>query len=345
MSLLPFEKLRYLQNKKLLLAFSGGADSSALFFTLIENSIPFDISIVHYGQRTQADEEVRYAQDLAKKHKLQCHLLRTEKIEQNFEYEARQIRYAFFEKLVNEHHYTHLLTAHHLQDRLEWMLMQLCKGAGSAELVGMREQEPRPGYTLLRPLLGLSKEEIVSYLQSRNIKWFHDETNDDLSYKRNYFRHEITTKLIQEYSAGIKQSFRYLEEDVQELIKDVQIHEAARMSLFFSTGHKRSDIFHVDKILKSKGYILTARQREELKTRDEIIAGRRFLVVLDKGIYYIAPYVNDVMEKGFKEECRELGVPAKLRPYLFRKPVAFILFNRFLPCNINIHTPKEGKPS
>lgn len=334
MSLLPSEKLDSLHEGKLLLAFSGGADSTALFFTLIEHKIPFDIAIVHYGLRTQADEEVQYAQDLAKEHDLQCHLLKAVKIKQNFEYEARHIRYEFFEKLIKEHDYTHLLTGHHLQDRLEWMLMQLCKGAGAAELLGMQETESRFGYTLSRPLIERTKEEIISFLQTHELQWFHDETNDDLSYKRNYFRHEIATKLLQEHSAGIKQSFKYLEEDARKLIKEAKIHQAEEMSLFFSTGDKRSDIFHIDKILKSRGYILTAQQREELKSHNEIIAGRKFLVVLDKGIYYIAPYINEVMDKGFKEECRELGVPNKLRPYLFKTPIAFILFTRFLPCSL-----------
>ena len=334
MSLLSCEKFQDLQERRLLLAFSGGADSTALFFTLIEHKVPFDIAIVHYGLRSQADEEVKYAQDLAQKHNLKCHLLKADPIEKNFEYTARKIRYDFFEKLIKEEKYTHLLTGHHLQDRLEWMLMQLCKGAGSAELVGMREKEERSSYTLLRPLIETTKDEITAYLNEHVLTWFHDESNDDPKYKRNYFRHEIATKLLQDNIEGIKQSFTYLEEDTKELIREIDIHEADEMSLFFSTGHKRSDIYHIDKILKSKEYMLTSAQRDELKTEDEIVAGRKFLIVLDKGIYYIAPFIKETMDKAFKEECRELGVPVKLRPYLFKSPLAFILFTRFLPCSL-----------
>jgi len=332
--LLSQESIHLLQDKKNLLAFSGGADSTALFFLLLEVHIPFDIAIVHYGVRDQADEEVGYAQELAKEHGLKCHLLKASKIEQNFEYEARQIRYDFFQSLIQDQGYTHLLTAHHLQDRLEWMLMQLSKGAGTAELLGMKEFEKRPKYTLLRPLINNSKDEILTYLRENKRHWFHDESNDDLSYKRNYFRHKIVNELLKDNLGGIKQSFNYLEEDVSELIKDVEIREAQELSLFFSTGHKRSDIFHIDKILKSKGYILTSAQRQELKTQNEIIAGRKFLVVLDKGVYYIAPYISETMDKDFKEECRRLGVPSKLRPYLFKSPVAFVLFTRMLPCSL-----------
>ncbi len=332
MSLLNSQNLSSL--KKSLLAFSGGADSTALFFSLLEHKIDFDIAIVNYGLRVQADEEVRYAQELAKKFNLNCHLLRAEKIEKNFEYQARCVRYDFFEELIKKHNYTHLLTGHHLQDRLEWMLMQLCKGAGSAELLGMKKDEKRSTYILSRPLLENSKEEIIYYLKNRKIKYFHDESNNDTSYKRNYFRHEIATELIHHYKEGIKQSFTYLEEDVNSLIKEVDIKEVDNLSLFFSTADKRSDIFHIDKILKSKNYMLTALQRQELKSSDEVIAGRKFLIILDKGIYYIAPYIKESMDKAFKEECRVLGIPNKLRPYLFKHPMAFILYTRFMPCSL-----------
>ena len=332
MSLLCLDKLKTLD--KPLLAFSGGSDSTALFFSLLEHKITFDIAIVHYGLRSQADKELSYAQELAKKFNLTCYILKAPKIEQNFEYEARVLRYDFFEKLINEHKYTHLLTGHHLQDRLEWMLMQLCKGAGSAELLGMKEKEKRSNYILSRPLLEASKEEIISYLEEKEIKYFHDETNDDTSYKRNYFRHKIATELINEYQEGIKQSFKYLEEDVTALIKEVEIKEIDELSLFLTSGDRRSDIFHIDKILKSKNYMLTASQREDLKTEDEIIAGRKFLVVLKDGIYYIAPFIKETMDKEFKEECRSLGVPNKLRPYLFTSPMAFILYTHSMPCSL-----------
>ena len=332
--LLTSKSLQALQDKRPLLAFSGGADSTALLFSLLEYKISFDIAIVHYGLRSQADEELAYAQSLAKEYGFVCHLLKTEKIEQNFEYEARKIRYDFFEELIKEHSYTHLLTAHHLQDRLEWMLMQFAKGAGSAELVGMSQKETRKNYTLFRPLIHKTKEEILNYLREKKHHWFHDESNDDLSYKRNYFRHKIVNELLKDNVEGIKQSFKYLEEDVSELIKEVKVREAEDMTLFFSSGHKRSDIFHIDKILKSKGYILSAAQRENLKVKDEIIAGRKFLVVFDKGIYYIAPYIQETMDKDFKEECRKLGVPTKLRPYLFKYPTAFFVFTLHMPCSI-----------
>ena len=326
--------LSILQEQKTLLAFSGGADSTSVFYSLIDAGISFDIAIVHYGLREQADEELDSAQKLAKKHNLKCHFLKPPKIEQNFEYKARKIRYDFFESLIKEFNYTFLLTGHHIQDRLEWMLMQLCKGAGSAELLGMTQIEKREKYTLLRPLIDRSKEEIVSYLENKNISWFHDESNDDTKYKRNYFRHSIVNELIKDNLDGIRQSFNYLEEDVLELIKEAQVHHADDMSMFKSTSNRRSDIYHIDKILKSKNYMISASQRLELKSVDELVVGRKFLIVFKNGFVYICPFVKETMDKEFKEECRRLNVPNKLRPYLFISPAAFILFTRFMPCDI-----------
>ena len=332
MSLLKPEN--FLHVEKALLAFSGGADSTALFYSLLQNNINFDIAIVHYGLRVQADEELISAQNLAKKYNLKCHFLHVEKIDKNFEFTARKKRYDFFEDLIKEFQYTHLLTAHHLQDRLEWMLMQFTKGAGVAELLGMNEIEKRGNHTLLRPLIQTTKDEILNYLNKNDYTWFEDESNKEEKYRRNYFRHNIVNELIKDNIEGIKKSFNYLEEDIKALIKETKIYNIDELSMFKSTTDKRSDIYHIDKILKQKGYILTAPLRQELKVSNELIVGRKFLVILDKNFYYIAPFIKEVMDKEFKEECRKLQIPNKLRPYLFKSPSAFILYAKFIPCDI-----------
>jgi len=156
--------LTNLRNKKNLLAFSAGVDSSALFFLLIKENITFDIAIVNYNVRDQSIDEIKYAKDLALIHNLKCHIYSAPIIEKNFESKAREIRYNFFEQLIKEYKYENLLTAHHLGDRFEWMLMQFCKGAGCAEIAGMTRISQRDNYTLIRPLLHLDKKELLVYL-------------------------------------------------------------------------------------------------------------------------------------------------------------------------------------
>jgi len=306
-----------LKKKKNLLAFSAGGDSTALFFLLLENNIPFDIAIVDYGLRLQSKEEITYAKELAKKYNLKCFVHSAETIKSNFEANARKVRYNFFEALIKEHNYTALLTAHHLGDRFEWMLMQFCKGAGCAELTGMQSISKRSGYTLYRPLLQVDKSDLLEYLHRHNIKYFEDESNSDEKYKRNSFRKLHTTPLLAEYKEGIKRSFAYMDEDVATLIQTQEIHTCNQLSYFQTTHSKRSDIYTIDKYLKSQGHIMTAKERALLKTEKAVVVGRKYIIAFHKEFIFIAPFIkSEKMDKKFKEQMRILKIDPKLRAYL-----------------------------
>ncbi|MEA3228214.1 MAG: tRNA lysidine(34) synthetase TilS [Campylobacterota bacterium] len=325
--------LQYLQNKKNLLAFSAGGDSTALFFILLKNSIKFDIAIVDYNRRKQSKSEVKYAKELAKIHNLKCYIFSAEKIEKNMEAKAREIRYSFFEKLIKEHNYHNLLTAHHLGDRFEWMLMQFCKGAGCAEISGMQVIQKRDNYTLIRPLLHLDKSELLHYLDANSIHYFEDESNLDKDIKRNEFRHNYSLPLIEKYLSGIKKSFDYIDEDVDNLLTEIKIKTIDNFAYFKSSNNKRGDIFAIDKYIKSQKHIITAKERELLKNSVTTVIGRKFIVNFDRGFVFIAPYITDktVMESRFKEECRALKIEPKLRKFLAQNSKVFLLIkNLFL---------------
>ena len=135
--------ISHLKEKKNLLAFSAGVDSSALFFLLIQNSIVFDIALVNYGTRENSDKEELHAKILAKKYNLTYYTIKAPKYTTNFEKNARDFRYDFFEDLIEKHDYDNLLTAHQLNDQLEWLLMRLTKGAGTSELIGLEPVSKR----------------------------------------------------------------------------------------------------------------------------------------------------------------------------------------------------------
>ena len=320
-----------LKGEKNLLAFSGGVDSSALFFILKNYNIEFDIAIVDYRIREQSKEELKYAQELAKKNKLKCHIYKAPNIEKNFESKAREIRYNFFEDLINKYSYKNLLTAHHLGDRLEWMLMQFCKGAGCAEIAGMQKFQKKAGYTLIRPLLHLDKKELLVYLHANKILYFNDESNLNEDIKRNEFRHNYTLPLIEKYLDGIKKSFDYIDEDRQSLIEEIEIKSISEFAYFKSCKNKRADIYAIDKYLKSKLYMLSASERELLKNDITVVVGRKFVVNQDRGFVFILPYNKDItLPKKFKEECRILKIEPKIRTYLFENEKAFVKVKELL---------------
>ncbi|MBE0515674.1 tRNA lysidine(34) synthetase TilS [Sulfurimonas sp.] len=330
--MLKDKTLLNLKDKKNLLAFSGGADSTALFFLLLKHNIPFDIAIVDYGIREQSKEEVAYARELSQTHNLRCHIFKAPKIEQNFEAKAREIRYAFFEELIKEHGYENLLTAHHLGDRFEWMLMQFCKGAGCAEIAGMRSIQNREFYKLVRPLLHLDKKELLAYLHANEKEYFEDESNLDEDIKRNSFRHNYSMPLLEKYLSGIKKSFDYIDEDRAELIEEIEIKSINELAYFKSSKNQRTDIFVIDKYLKSKLYILSANERELLKSQKTLVVGRKFVVNQDKDFVFIAPYITNEspMSSEFKEACRILKIEPKLRPYLHKDKEAFHTVTKIL---------------
>jgi len=321
-----------LKNKKNLLAFSGGVDSSALFFLLLQHDIEFDIAIVDYGLRKQSKEEVSYAKKLANNYNLTCHVFTAQKPDKNFEAKARKIRYDFFEHLIKKYNYENLITAHHLGDRFEWMLMQFCKGAGCAEMAGMKEIEKRESHTLTRPLLHLDKSELLDFLKKNKIKYFQDETNFDKNIKRNSFRHDITNPLLEKYLEGIKKSFSYMDEDRKELVQDTKPQIIDEFAYFKASNTKRADIFTIDKYLKSKLHMPSANERELLKKEKTVILGRKFVVNQEHGYIFIAPYKNQnmYMPKQFKENCRNLKIEPKLRPYLYTNSKAFEQIKKLL---------------
>ncbi|MBA1437904.1 MAG: tRNA lysidine(34) synthetase TilS [Epsilonproteobacteria bacterium] len=306
----------YLQNSKNLLAFSGGGDSSALFFILQENHIPFDIAIVDYGVRQQSKEEVAYALNLARKYGIRCYVKRAEPIEQNFEANARNIRYNFFEQLIEQHRYENLISAHHLGDRLEWFLMQLSKGAGCVELSGMQEMEQRENYTLVRPLLHLTKQHLLNYLDQHNYRYFEDATNKETTFKRNYFREKFSEPLLAEFGEGIARSFRYIDRDNAMLVQKTAVKKCNKLA-YFASKNPRSDLVTLDRYLKGLLHVMRASEKEQFLQNKSVVIGRRYIATVCGAYVFVAPYiVASSMPKKLKERLRMLKINPKLRGYL-----------------------------
>ena len=308
---------------KNLLAFSGGIDSSALFFLLINENIPFDIAIVNYNQREQSKNEVAYAKELATKYNKKCFLKEVVLTNNsNFEKEARDIRYSFFNEIIKKHNYDTLLTAHQLNDKLEWFMMQLSKGAGLVELIGLEEKTKKDNYVIYRPLLELSKEELQTFLQKNNHRYFIDESNYDEKYKRNYFRKNFVNELIKEYKDGIKNSFKYLKNDIQSLnLNHEAIYKHEDLEIFTNHQDENLNIKIIDKSLKKRGILLSSAQRNEIIRQREITISDKINISISNDYIYICPKVINTMDKKFKEICRVLKIPNNIRAYLFEKDI------------------------
>jgi len=318
--------------KKNLLAFSAGIDSSALFFLLLENDIPFDIAIVDYGIRAQSKEEVAHAKALAKKYNLQCHTALAPTFESHFEANARKFRYDFFETLIKKEGYATLLTAHQLNDQLEWLLMRLTRGAGVSELLGLEPVSRQKGYLLIRPLLDYSKAELHTYLETNRYPYFIDESNHDEKYERNRFRKTFSDPLLAHYKEGIKRTFHYLREDKARIKSEFETVWVEKALHIVHLGDARARVRAADLTLKQLGYLLSAAQRKEIEIHTSLVIGGVWAVAVHDNLLYIAPYLTTEMPKRFKERCRREKIPAKIRAYLYQEGIDPLALS-------NIHSP------
>ncbi|MFP6346215.1 tRNA lysidine(34) synthetase TilS [Helicobacter pylori] len=307
--------LEPLREGKNLLGFSGGLDSTCLFHLLVGENIAFDIALVDYNTQKQRLEIIQHAQTLAKTHHKKCYIHYAPKIARNFEMQARKIRYDFFETLTKEHSYKHLILAHHLNDRLEWFLMQLSKGAGLNTLLSFQAYEKRESYAIVRPLLYTPKDALKTL--AKDWEFFEDDSNSSLKFKRNVFRKHYANFLMQDYSKGIIQSFKFLDEEKERLYPLTIVSQMHGITFF---KYSPNALFMVDKILKQKGYVLSFSQKEEIKRHFfSLEIAQKFIIESDKEHVFIAfkPPKTLSMPKDFKDRARRLNIPKRLRPVLY----------------------------
>jgi tRNA(Ile)-lysidine synthase len=128
-----------------------------------------------------------------------------EKGKSGIEAAARKLRYAALGEMCRAHGATLLLTAHHLDDQAETVLLQLLRGAGPAGLSGMDTANRAPGLlgdpdlVMARPLLAVSRAELEAFARQENIAWVEDESNLDARYARNALRHTVMPALAEAF--------------------------------------------------------------------------------------------------------------------------------------------------
>ncbi len=190
------------ENRRLLLAVSGGADSTALALIMarLAKNLRLKLAVAHFDHglrgRPAARREERFVRDLATSLDLRFHIGSAGDDRIASEAAARGARYDFLAAVAEREGYGAVATGHTASDQAETVLLHLVRGAGLDGLAGMSAEAPWPfagheSLTLLRPLLHLSREQTAAYCAAAGIEPIDDASNLSRRYRRNRLRHEL----------------------------------------------------------------------------------------------------------------------------------------------------------
>jgi tRNA(Ile)-lysidine synthase len=228
-------KFAFLENKKVLIAISGGLDSVVLHH-LFHQLKSVKIALAHCNFRLrggESDLDEKFVEKLSQKTSNQIFTIKfnteeyAKKNKVSTQIAARELRYNWFTTLLQEHKFDYVATAHHANDNFETFLINLTRGSGLEGFTGI----PEINDTIIRPLLPFSRADILKYAQKNNIEWREDASNASVKYTRNKIRHqiipilkEINPSILDSFSntiAHLKESQQIIEDRIAKISKEI----------------------------------------------------------------------------------------------------------------------------
>lgn len=194
-----------LQNSRLVIGVSGGADSLVLMHILarlqaVFQFTPYIVTLDHGWRGAQSAAEAQFVVEMAQSLDLPVFSKKLEwdQITGNAEAAGRRARYDYFAEIARQVGAEAVAVGHHADDQSETILMHILRGSGTFRGMGWKSELPyHRELHLIRPLLGVNRDEIEAYCQYHQLEPRHDPTNNDLNFLRNRIRHEVLPNLSQ----------------------------------------------------------------------------------------------------------------------------------------------------
>jgi tRNA(Ile)-lysidine synthase len=240
-----------LKPEKYIIAVSGGVDSMVLLDLFIKQAMgdgPEDrakktqgLIIAHFdhGIHEKSSEYRNFVATEAKLLGIKFVYEEGNLGPQTSEAKAREARYKFLEKTRNEYKAAAILTAHHEDDLIETMLINVIRGTGAKGLSSLQSSN-----NLIRPLLGYSKKQIISYAKGHNIEWKEDPTNKEEKYLRNYLRLNILPKMslrMRRKLLEIADESKTRNNEIKDIINDIALQkDSLNRKIINSLDHNSS---------------------------------------------------------------------------------------------------------
>lgn len=181
------------KSEKVLLAVSGGLDSMVMANLFLAEGISFAIAHCNYGLRgEESDGDEAFVMDWADRHNINCYVKAFDVSDGSIQLEARNVRYQWFGELLSENNFDKIATAHHLNDSLETILINLSRGTGIKGVAGISVKN----VNVIRPLLFAHRQQLYDYAMDHELEWREDSSNAKTDYDRNLLRHDVVPELL-----------------------------------------------------------------------------------------------------------------------------------------------------
>lgn len=320
------EKLFH-SSERILLAVSGGADSMLMLHLFVDAGFPVAVAHCNFNLRGhESDGDEKFVSDYCDEHNIASYTehfnTREFALQEGISIEmaARDLRYEWFNRLLDLYQFDYLATAHHQDDVIETFLINLSRGSGIKGLSGI---QPKSGQ-IIRPMLFTNRVEILDYCQRMTIAYRTDSSNLETVYKRNLIRHQILPLL-----ENVNPAFR------KNAIKTIaNLHETEllfqqRMNEIKAAVYSEDDqgtMINIEKLLNFspirtilfeliRPYGFQAEQTDDILDSLGRESGRKFFsdgyrLVKDREYLLISPYTSKQNKVFYiEEDCAKMSIP------------------------------------
>jgi len=262
------------EGDKIVIGVSGGPDSICLLHILhqFEEELKIKLYVAHINHmlREVADSETEYVQEICKTLGIECFVKKVDILKLSKEQKkgteevGRNVRYEFFNEILEKTNSNKIATAHNSNDRAETVLLNILRGSGLSGLKGI--EVIRDG-KYIRPIIEINREEIEKYCEENNLKPKYDESNNENIYSRNKVRNEIIPYIKKEFNQNIIKTINRLSEvatEENEYMQKITKQEYEKISKI------ENDVINLD-LKKFNNLELVIKRRLILYTINETI--------------------------------------------------------------------------
>tara|TARA_B100001057_G_scaffold493312_1_gene587477 strand:+ start:663 stop:1988 length:1326 start_codon:yes stop_codon:yes gene_type:complete len=327
-----------IKNKSFLCAVSGGVDSMVLNDLLKKSKLNFSVASCNYKLRKESDQEIEMIRSICKKNNIKFYskIIKspTKNNGNSFQMIAREKRYKWFNELMSDNKYDYLLTAHHADDNVETILLNLTRTTGLRGFIGIPESKNK----ILRPLISFGKDEILSYAKNNRLDWSEDSSNLSEIYFRNKIRRnvipilkEINPSLNNSISSSLKRLRlvdKLLEINLSDFERDFVSYEDEFIVIdnsFFNNSSQKMILFY--EFLNKYGFSFSQIEKfiPLLKETNKKLISATHELISDRNTLIIKPYNYNFKLNIITNKVRDVDIDNyTIKSHIYKKGKLFI---------------------